>query len=91
VLSIKDIRSQGEGVVQCGYFVVKGEESSDADIRTFWCTKFYGAFARIKGKVLGQYGHFSDKGGWDQFFAILCGRLLWTATYVCDPSYTDEE
>jgi len=28
---------------------------------------------------LKQCGHFADKGGRDQFFAILCGRLLWTA------------
>jgi len=30
---------------------------------------------------LSQYGHFVDKRG-VEFFAILCGRLLWTA-----PSY----
>jgi len=32
-----------------------------------------------KGSGLSQCGHFSDKGGGGQFFAILCGRLLWTA------------
>jgi len=26
---------------------------------------------------LSQFGHFADKG--DQFFAVLCGRPLWTA------------
>jgi len=28
---------------------------------------------------LSQCGHFADKGGGGHFFAILCGRLLWTA------------
>jgi len=32
--SIKNVRSQGEGVVQCGHFSGKGG-SSDADVRTF--------------------------------------------------------
>jgi len=31
------------------------------------------------GRGLSQYGHFSDKGEESKFFAILCGRLLWTA------------
>jgi len=36
-LPIKDVRSQG-GFVQCGQFAYK-EDSSDADVRTFWCKK----------------------------------------------------
>jgi len=35
--SIQDVRSHGEGVVQCGQGG-KGS-SSDADVRTFWCKK----------------------------------------------------
>jgi len=31
-----------------------------------------------QGGGLSQCGHFADKRG-SQFFAILCGRLLWTA------------
>jgi len=37
--------------------------------------KIYGVSSRTRG--LSQCGYFSDKGG--QFFANLCGRLLWTA------------
>jgi len=36
------------------------------------------------GRRLSQYGHFSNKGGGDKFFAILCGRPLWTAPYIND-------
>jgi len=31
---------------------------------------------------LSQCGRFADKEGWGQFFAILCGRLLWTAPKI---------
>jgi len=31
------------------------------------------------GEGLSQCGHFADKEGGDQFFSILCGRLVWTA------------
>jgi len=34
--SIKDVRTQWEGVVQCGQ---GGWVSSNADVRTFWCKK----------------------------------------------------
>jgi len=37
------------------------------------------SFSGQEGRGLSQCGHFSDKGGEGQFFAILCGRLLWTA------------
>jgi len=59
--------------------------TSGADLRTFWCKKnfgffkIYGVFARTtSGRALSQYGHFSDKGS-VYFFAILFGRLSWTA------------
>jgi len=38
--------------------------------------KIYGVYTVQMG--LSQCGHFTDKGG-SQFFAIVCGRLLWTA------------
>jgi len=42
--------------------------------------EIYGVSARSRGKVgLSQCGHFADKEGGGQFFAILCERLLWTA------------
>jgi len=72
---MKDVRSQRGGVVQCGHFADKGD-SSNADVRIFWRKNFgffeiYDVSARTRGV-----------GG--QFFAILCGRPLWTALYVFD-------
>jgi len=32
----------------------------------------------MRGEELSQCGYFLDKKGRDQFFTILCGRLLWT-------------
>jgi len=63
-LFIKDIRSQGGGVAQCGHFSDKGG-SSDADVCSFWCKKlriFHGE------RGLSQYGYSADKGGgWSVF------------------------
>jgi len=80
--SIKDVRSQGgDGFVQCGNFADKEEGgSSDADVRNFWCKR-----TRIFWNLWCVH---TDKGGWassdkgGQFFAILCGRPLWTAPNV---------
>jgi len=37
--SIKDVRSR-EGIVQCAHFAGNGGvDSSDVDVRTFWCKK----------------------------------------------------
>jgi len=40
--------------------------------------KIYGVSARTRGE---RCWASADKGGGDQVFAILCGRLLWTAPY----------
>jgi len=45
--------------------------SSDADLHTFWCKNLQD-FSKSMLCTHGQGG---------QFFAILCGRLLWTAPY----------
>jgi len=36
----------------------------------------------VSERTRGQCKHFDDKGEGDQFFAILCERLFWTAPYV---------
>jgi len=80
-LSIKYVRSQGGGV--CPVWTMEEVGSSDADVRTFWCKKFgffemYGVSARIRGRGIEPVGIFCGHGGRrSQFFAILCGRLLW--------------
>jgi len=77
--SIKDVRSQeGGAFVQCRHRTDK-RGSSDADVCTFWC-KTFGSFeiygvSTDKGRGLS----IADKRGEGQFFAILCGRLLWMA------------
>jgi len=42
-----------------------------------------------QGERLRQCGHFADKGRGGQFFAILCGRLLWTGPYILCYCYND--
>jgi len=43
-------------------------------------SEIYGVSARTRGEGrLSQFGHFTDKEC--QFFAIFCGRPLWTAPY----------
>jgi len=78
-LSIKDVRSQGG--VQCDHFSDK-VGSSSADVCIFWCKKNfrflenYSVSTRTGGLTSDQCGYFVDKRG--QFYAILCGCLLWT-------------
>jgi len=83
--SIKGVRSQGRDVCLVRTFCRQGGEggSSDADVRTF---------RRIKHRIFRNFWCVrTDKEGWasadtlrtrgmgGQFFAILCGRHLWTA------------
>jgi len=56
--------------------------SSNVDVRTFWHKKlriFQNLWCVRTDKGLSQCGHFAYKRGGGQFFAILCGRLFWTA------------
>jgi len=78
-LSIKDVRMRGLSSV--GTFRTREEESSDADVRTFWCKKLqtfqiYGVSARKRG--VEPVRTFCGQGE-GQSFATLCKRLLWTA------------
>jgi len=50
--------------------------------KNFGFIEIYGVSVRTKGREFNQCGHFADKGVGGQFFAILCGRLLWTAPNV---------
>jgi len=76
-------QSEGKGASKCGDFSdKKGGDSSDADVRTFWRIKNLDFW---KFMVCPQEGDWfgadilQTRGGEDQFFAILCERLLWTA------------
>jgi len=77
-LSIKDVRSQEEGFVQCGHFSNKEEGFLQMQTFALFCvykfgfSKFMMCPHRQRGR---QCGHFSDKRG--QLFAILYGHLLW--------------
>jgi len=76
---MKDVRSQG-GRVQCG----QGE--GVLQMRTsalFGAINFeiYGVSARTRRRGVEPVRTFFGQGGGGQFFAILCGRLLWTAPY----------
>jgi len=60
----------------------RGGSSSDADVRTFWRKntgffEIYGRSARTRGAESVRV--FCRQEGKGLFFAILCGRLLWTA------------
>jgi len=89
-LSIRRPQS-GKGCPVRTFYGEGGGGSLDADVRTFWCKNF--RFFRNLWCVrtdkgvepvqkfcgqgrLRQCENFADKGG--QFFAILCGHLLWT-------------
>jgi len=81
-------RPQSGGFVQCGHFSDKGEGgSSDAGLRTFWRKKIRN-FRNLWCVRIDKWGKrliSSDilrQGGGGQFFAILCGRFLWTAPYT---------
>jgi len=57
--------------------------SSLFDAKNFRFFEIYGVYPRTRGKgELSQCGHFADKEGGGQFFAILCGRPLWTAQNI---------
>jgi len=81
----KNVRSQ-RGFVQCGHFSDKGflqmRTSALLNAKNFGFFEIYGVSAQTRGSGLSQCGHFAGKEG--QFFAMLCGRLLWTAltTYI---------
>jgi len=59
-----------------------GGGSSDAGVRTFWRKKY--RFFLIYG-VSARTGELSQCGQGGQFFAILCGHLLWTALMTRGP------
>jgi len=48
--------------------------------KSFGSFEIYGVSAWARGRGLSQCEHFEDKEGGGQFFAILCGRLLWMAS-----------
>jgi len=94
--SIKDVHTPPvrREFVQCGHFAVKGWEGVlDADVRTFWY-KNHRIFRNSCCVRTDKWGWASavicGQGGGGQFFAILCGRLLWTTplTGQCDLSIT---
>jgi len=67
-LSIKDVRRQGEGVIQCGQgevVVLQMRTSAILGAKKFGFFEIYGVSARTRKKRT--------------IFAILGGRLLWTA------------
>jgi len=72
-LSIKDVRSQKDGVSGKDILLTRGGggSSSDAEVRTFWCKKT----SDILKFMLYPHG----QEGKDQFFTILFGYILWTA------------
>jgi len=66
--------------VQCRHFVDKGEEgSSDADVRAFLRknTEFFENLWCVHTDKDGEGVEPLWTRGRDQFFVILCGRLLW--------------
>jgi len=84
-LSIKDVRTQRE-FVQCGHFANKGGRVLQMRIPHFLMQnigffEIYGVSARTEGEGVELVRTFADKGG-GQFFAILCGRHVWTAPCV---------
>jgi len=71
VCPVRPLCGQGEG----GVFQMRTSALFGA--KNFGFFEIYGVSARAGG--LSQCGHFSDKGV--NFFAILCGRPLWTAPF----------
>jgi len=80
-LYIKDVSSQGRGVVQCGHFGFEDKREDGLQIRT-------SALSGVKNLDLkfivcshgqGMFSQCGQRGRRDQFFAILCVRFLWTA------------
>jgi len=68
------------GFVQCGQESLQMRTSALFEEKNLEIFEIYEVSARTRG--LSQFGHFANKGGRDQFFAILCGRPLWTAPYL---------
>jgi len=69
---VRTFFGKGQGFFRCGsprFFVQKLLDFS----------KFMVCPHGQEKEGLSQRGHFADKGEGGQFFAILCGRLLWTA------------
>jgi len=80
-LFIKDVRSQKGGSLSSADILLTGGEGMGM-MRT---SAFYGAKLQIFSKIMvcpHEQGRSSQCGqvGRSQFFAILCGRLLWTAS-----------
>jgi len=88
-LSIKDVRSQGEGVCPVRTFFGQGGEghSSDLDVRTFWQKKLQIFQNLLCVRTTGSWAMrtFLDKGRGGHFFAIFCGHLLWAASNGIPP------
>jgi len=70
MLSLCIIFHQKSGIFHHKGYAYKDNMYSDADNRTFWCKKLW-IFQNL-------WCVQTDKGR-GQFFAISCGRLLWTA------------
>jgi len=74
-------------VVQCRHFADKEEgvlqmrTSALFGAKNLDFSKFLLCSHEQEGRGLSQCGYFADKEGGGQFFAILCGRLFWTAPY----------
>jgi len=81
-------RPQSRGIVNFGHFTARGvlqmRTSTLFGAKTPDISKFMVCPHRQRRRGLSQCGHFVDKGGGGQFFAFLCGRPLWTASYACE-------
>jgi len=89
-LSIKHVRSQGEGGCPIRTFYGQGGMgrwmsallgAKQLHFLNLWCV------CTDRGEGLNQCGHFEDKEE-GQFFMILCGSLLWTAPNNFVPNLT---
>jgi len=69
-MSKADILDKGSKFFRCGLHLFLVKESSN--FRNFWCVD------SDKGVGVSQCGNFANREG-GRFFAILYGRLLWTA------------
>jgi len=77
-------QSRGRALSSVDILRTRWREHFRCGIHTFWCKK--SDFSKLrcvetdKGRGgVSQCGHFADKGGEGQFFAILCVRSLWMA------------
>jgi len=79
---IKDVRSQGGGVVQCGHFTDKGSficgRPHFLAKKNFGFFEIYGVSVRTRGEGgLSQCGHFSNKGGGEVNFSRFCADVFY--------------